>query len=101
MKQDIPQPIIDAINAMLTPYGRTWADTSPVAVKEIEEPRFLSLRDAMIYSGLKRWNLYNHARQGHFTWKKIGQARRSPVLIEKKSFDQWLDAYSGKVRKSS
>lgn len=97
---NIPQPIIDAINTMLAPYGRSFSDTSSQAVKKIEEPRFLNLHDAMLYSGLKRWNIYNHARLGHFIWKKMGPAKRSTVLIEKKSFDQWLDTYPRKQRET-
>ena len=90
---NVPQPIIDAINTMLAPYGRTFEDNPTQAVKKIDEPRFLSMRDAMIYSGLKRWSLWNHARLGHFIWKKIGPAKRSTVLIEKKSFDHFLESY--------
>lgn len=88
---DVPKPIIDAINTMLAPYGKTYrADEPEPVVKRISGPRFLSVSDAMAYSGMTRWNIWNHARQGHFRTQKTGAHRSCATLIDKESFDEWL-----------
>ena len=89
---DVPKAIIDAINTMLAPYGKTYnADEPEPAVKRISGPRFLSVADAMAYSGMSRWNIWNHARQGHFRTQKTGSHRSCSTLIDKESFDEWLN----------
>lgn len=91
-KKEVPEAIITAINVMLAPYGWKFEDIDETIVKRIEEPRFINVKDAASYSGMSRWLVRFGARQGFYATRKTGSKQKSRLLIDKKSFDNWIDS---------
>lgn len=92
----IPKHVELAVDALLEPYGISLGDLLDGRDRVADtRKRWMTIAEAEHYSGLSRWALWDAARKGFFRQSKLGNARKSTVLIDKKSFDQWLDGHCG------
>ena len=87
----IPQCVLDAIEAMLLPYGTTLDDVSTYNSK-----KYMTTKQASIYSGLGQKTIRERALENCFDSLRLGTTSRSRVLIDKLSFDQWLNGFKHK-----
>ena len=89
-QKPIPQCVLDTINTLLKPYGATLADVSA------STRRYMTAKQASIYSGLCQKTIRDRARDNAYESIRIGNTRKSRVLIDKDSFDQWLNGFKHK-----
>lgn len=86
----IPQCVVDAIETLLSPYGATLADVTT------HNRRYMTAKQASVYSGLSSKLIRERARDNAFVSLRMGGTQKSRVLIDKTSFDQWLDKFKHK-----
>lgn len=86
----IPNEIISAVNTLLKPYG-TCFDPSPEKPKTIK--KFLNMKEAAEYSGLKKWTLQRRIKAGELKASKLFQSRRGTVLIAVKDLDDYINRH--------
>ena len=89
-QKPIPQCVLDTINTLLQPYGATLADVSTSA------RRYMTAKQAAVYSGLCQKTIRDRARDKAYESIRIGNTRKSRVLIDKDSFDHWLNSFKHK-----
>lgn len=88
----MPKHIVIAVDSLIKPYGlsiETLLKNSNVDTKK----KWLTIEEAKHYSGLSRWALWDAAKKGSFKKSKLGNARKSKVLIDKQSFDFWIESH--------
>lgn len=91
VKTEVPEAIINAINAMLAPYGKKYEDNDSM-VTPIKEPRYINVATAAAYSGISPWLVRFGARNGFYSSRKVGdRAQSRKLIIDKKSFDNWIE----------
>lgn len=86
-KKTIPQCVVDAIETMLLPYGAHLADINTTA------RRYMTAKQASIYSGISPHTIRERAAEGAFEWIRLGHTSKGRVLIDKYSFDSWLNSF--------
>jgi len=93
MEKNLPEETKRIIDSILAPYGTSLEQiSSKPEVKPSLDTVYLSISQATDYTHLCRWTIWQHAKKGSFRTLKTGKARRSRVLIDKKSLDKWLDS---------
>ena len=90
-EQTIPPCILDAIETMLSPYGTSLADVSTGYNR-----RYMTTKQASVYSGLCQKTIRERALENCFDSLRLGTSSRSRVLIDKNSFDKWLNGFKHK-----
>ena len=86
----IPQSVVDAIELLLAPYGATLADIST------NNRKYMTAKQASMYSGLSPKFIRDRAQMKKFVSLRLGNTSKSRVLVEKSSFDNWLDSFKHK-----
>ena len=90
MKQGIPEHIITVIDALLAPYGVSLDEIINGGV--IEPQIYITPRQASLMSGCHAPKTIRDFALAHkFKSKRIGHPTRGRVMIERKSFAQWLN----------
>lgn len=95
--QVIPQNIISSIDALLFPYGisfkRMLEVTRQPQVKELGI-RSMTYKQCEKYSGISKYTIWRAAKAGKIKTHKISAGKHGKVLIDKESFDSWLEGLS-------
>ncbi len=91
----IPPWVIKAADEMFQPFGvdivaaLTPKPDSASTIKALEK-RFLTVKEAMEYTGLHRWMLWQAEKTGKIRASKLSDAKCGRVLYDRASIDEWL-----------
>lgn len=95
VSHNLPPSIVDAASAMLKPFG---VDFSALLKDHQQEqpgiaavkPKYLTVADAIKYTGIGRWTLYRAMLDGKIKGCKLTPARGGKLLYDLESIDLWL-----------
>lgn len=73
----VPDSIVQAINALLAPYGESY---TPGSERPAGHEGFLGPREAAKFVGISRTTLWRLTQAGHIKAHKIGSDRNSRVV---------------------
>ena len=90
--EQIPLHIRLAVNGLLEPYGYSLNNFSDSNKPETIGKKYITIKEAEVYSGIGRWTLYRRTKAGEIKTYKLSDAKSGKVLIEKKSLDNWLES---------
>ena len=87
----IPIEIVNAINAMLAPYGETF---SPTGGQPTTRNGYLNWSGAVKYTGLSKSTLQRAVRSGELKAPhKLTRARNGAVVFEIAELDRYIRAH--------
>ena len=94
IKMEIPKSIITAVETLLIPYKVDFQNLLHQKSHKTttDERRFLSVADAVRYSGCGRWTLFLAAKSGKLKTSKLSPAKSGKLLYDKRSLDDWLES---------
>ena len=94
---NLPPSIVDAASAMLKPFGVDFTallkdqhQEEPQSIAVPVKPKYLTVADAIKYTGIGRWTLYRAMLDGKIKGCKLTPARGGKLLYDLESIDHWL-----------
>lgn len=91
----VPKPIQEAVTALLKPYQVSWRDIISAMTKNNTEigvtKKFLTVKEAMNYTGLSRSTLNRASKSGMVECSKLTDAKSGKLLYRRSSLDEWLE----------
>lgn len=79
----IPKPILEAVNALLAPYGETYVPGG-------KTDGYLSIKDAAKYLGISKPMLYKLVKAGRIERIKLGEGVQGKAVISRQSLDAYV-----------
>lgn len=86
----VPQEIVNAVNNLLKPYG---ANYNPNSNDEKGIKKYLTLTEAVEYSGMQKWTLARKIKSGELKASKLSPAKGSTVLILVDDLDEYIQKH--------
>jgi len=83
----IPKHIIDAVNALLAPYGETYSPSVSTS------DGYLSMKDAAKYLGVSKAYFYRLVTKGTIPKIKLTPGVRGKAVYSKASLDSYIAAH--------
>ena len=95
----IPKTILDAVNALLAPYGvdiySLLQATRDKKQSDGEERRsYMEVKTAAHEYGISRWTIGRLIKSRQISASKLSDARSGKVLIERTSLENYIKAHS-------
>lgn len=93
--EDVPKPIVDAVNALLAPYGRSY---DPMALEAAPPPKAIPVKGYMRaaaaakYIGVSRMTLWRWEREGllQAAFKLPTRNKKGVVLFAVEELDAFI-----------
>lgn len=90
----VPEPIADAVSAMLAPYNLDFSVFSNPR-PSTPSKKYLSVADAEEYTSVSRWTLHRAVKDSKLQVIKLSKAKSGKVLFERETLDAWLQSLKG------
>ena len=95
----IPENVIIAINAILSPYKVTLKSlTHPSPQTDEIRCRYLSLEEASTYCSLSRWTIARLIKAKKLKKIKISDTQQGKALVDIRDLDRYLCSLKGRAK---
>ena len=90
-QQTPPKEIVEACNCMLSAYGLDFSVISTPPEKNLK--KYLTMKEAIEYSGLQRWTLARKIKSGELQASKLSDSKSGKILIAVKDLDDYITGH--------
>jgi excisionase family DNA binding protein len=79
-------------------YGIELATNVKEHPEEKNNKKFLTINEAVLYTGLSRWTIARQVTAGKIPQIKLGSTKQATVLLDKSDIDRWLCGLKNKSK---
>ncbi len=97
---NIPEPIVMAVNSLLSPFGVNIQSQLHQPSKEsstLDGIKYLSPNDAAKYASMSRWTISRAITAGKLPAMKMSDAKSGKVLISVDDLNRWIKSRRIKI----
>jgi predicted DNA-binding transcriptional regulator AlpA len=95
MKNQVPEPIKDAISALLAAYGESFESLCD-SDSNTEETRYLSLEASCLYTSVSKWTISRAVSSGMLRQIKLSSTKQGKILFDRTDLDNWMKKLKSK-----